>query len=313
MDADASCCPTSLTSVGPVTIAASTNQPQMWWPTHPNIWSVTSLRVTWHLWWPHLWAAVSQEVCWVLPGRTWPQLRWLNSSPHTISLSWRLAWLVLVAVAVRQKRTQEHARPLEAKTPNWHTIPSASQRKPYSQPWAKDTETDTLPLKWRRCKALLTQVTGMGETMDTSVHQCNAVFMIETLIMTLQMGVRPRNLDGSAKLQLNHSTNSMVRSLETEGRSEREKIQKLTQWYTLWWQSQKRDYKAWLPPPVGMNHWDVVYYHWDGFFCNLTSTESSWLSTTSDLQQSSSDILTIILRFTLNLLKHISFKKNEPT
>ena len=57
--------------------------------------------------------------------------------------------------------------------------------------------------------------------------------MIETLIMTLQMGVRPRNLDGSAKLQLNHSTNSMVRSLETEGRSEREKIQKLTQWYTL--------------------------------------------------------------------------------
>lgn len=43
--------------------------------------------------------------------------------------------------------------------------------------------------------------------MDISVHQCNAVFMIETLIMTLQMGVRPRNLDGSAKLQFLKSFN----------------------------------------------------------------------------------------------------------
>ena len=36
----------------------------------------------------------------------------------------------------------------------------------------------TLPLKWRCCKALLTQVTGMGEKMDIFVHQCNSVFMI---------------------------------------------------------------------------------------------------------------------------------------
>lgn len=44
------------------------------------------------------------------------------------------------------EKNQEHARPLEAKTPNQHTIPSASQRKPHSQPRAKGMETDRLCL-----------------------------------------------------------------------------------------------------------------------------------------------------------------------
>ena len=49
---------------------------------------------------------------------------------------------------------------------------------PQPAPSKRYGNRQTLPLKWRCCKALLTQVTGMGEKMDKFAHQCNSVFMI---------------------------------------------------------------------------------------------------------------------------------------